>query len=285
MDASAKRYPGRDLVMSRQDAADIRYRQLRPEDFSGTRERFECERPYIIHALGLPSRVETINAQWQPGKWPGKVPVEVGNRCRRCDNCLKHRRRLWTARAIDELKASNRTWFGTLTVAPHERFKAQVYASQRATRRGHGNWHSMTAPDQYEHLHSVLSPEVTKWLKRVRKAAAAPLRYLLVSEAHRDGFPHFHLLLHEPALPVTKRVLESNWRLGFSQFRLVQEQDPRSAYYACKYLAKEARTRVRASLHYGRGQFVARSTERMQAVTRAMRGSPPPVAGSPVETG
>ena len=257
------------VVMSREDAADIRYRQLCPEDFSGTRDRLPCLDPYILHGVGKPSAV--LTDMWSARPWPKPIHLDISIRCRKCANCLAHRRRLWTARAIDETRASNRTWFGTLTVAPHERFVSSVRAMQRAKRRGHGDWHMLDAKDQFAHLAAVVNPEVTKWLKRVRAERGVPLRYLLVCEAHKDGFPHYHLLIHEPALPVTERILRKQWRIGFSHFRLVDQNDPRVAGYVCKYLTKDALTRVRASVRYGREQLVARSTERLQSVTRACR--------------
>src|SRR3546814_2282418 len=47
-----------------------------------------------------------------------------------------------------------------------------------------------------------------------------PLRYLLVVEPHDDGFPHFHILMHEQDSPVRKALLEEQWRSGFSHWRL-----------------------------------------------------------------
>src|SRR3546814_8298459 len=88
---------------------------------------------------------------------------------------------------------------------------------------------------------------VRSWLKRVRSVTGVPLRYLLVVEPHDDGFPHFHILMHEQDSPVRKALLEEQWRSGFSHWRLVKNEDPRSVYYACKYLTKSHQTRVRAS--------------------------------------
>lgn len=270
------RYPGRNRVMARQDAADIAMRDILA-DRDGNGDRYKCTDPYVIYGIGLPSAATAMHDYWNY-RGRGKIPVEIPTRCRKCDMCLAHRRRLWTARAIDEIKASNRTWFGTLTVNPYERFIYGLNAAMRGERAGHGNWQSMSPENQFPFLVAVISEDITKWLKRVRKASGAPLRYLLVSEAHKDGFPHFHILLHEPDRPVRKSLLEEQWRAGFSHWRLVKREDPRSAYYACKYLAKDARTRVRGSIRYGRAQLVARSTERMQSVIDATKvGKPPPV--------
>src|SRR3546814_836309 len=108
-----------------------------------------------------------------------------------------------------------------------------------------------------------------------------PLRYLLVVEPHDDGFPHFHILMHEQDSPVRKALLEEQWRSGFSHWRLVKNEDPRSVYYACKYLTKSHQTRVRASRRYGQAHLVSRTTERMERVTRLMPVGLPPVEGGP----
>lgn len=261
------------LLTSRETASDIAYRALCPDQFSGTRERFACVAPIALPLKGLPSPLDVIAQQWEDGPWRlSPVITELSVRCRKCENCLKHRKRLWAARAIDEVNASNRTWFGTLTVNPAERFRCQLLAEQWLLSRGHGAWSKQEPDNKFKALVKVLGAEITKWLKRVRKASGAPLRYLLVSEAHKDGFPHFHLLIHEQALPVTERTLRRQWRLGFSQFVLVDREAPKAAGYVCKYLTKDALTRVRGSVRYGRAHLVARSTERMLSATRSMSG-------------
>lgn len=255
---SPKRYPGRDLVTDRRTALEIRERQLHDE-WSGSSRKYPCERPYALRGIGLPQSIDIVKYRWGEGRLD-RVPFEIATRCRKCGNCLKHRQKIWTARAIDELKASRRTWFGTLTIRPDDRFKARIAADLLAKKRGHDEWSALPRDTKFSYLVKVLGQDVTKWLKRVRKASGVPLRYLLVVEAHKDGFPHFHCFIHEPAMPVTERTLASNWRLGFSQFRLVKE-DTRASYYACKYLAKDALTRVRASKSYGRAQLMSALTE------------------------
>lgn len=135
----------------------------------------------------------------------------------------------------------------------------------------------MEASDQFRYLVGVLGEEVTRFIKRVRKQSGVPLRYLLVSEKHEDGFPHFHMLIHEQAAPVTKRLLEENWRYGFSQFRLVNGNGAKAAWYVSKYLAKDAQTRIRASSRYGSPQLVRARTEQLEAVTRIINAEKPPV--------
>lgn len=283
-----RRYPGRDLVVDRRTALEVRERSLHDE-WSGSARKFPCERPYTLRGIGLASPRSAMAGQGVPFDRPRKrldaVPMELATRCRKCGSCLKHRQKIWTARAIDELKAARRTWFGTLTIRPDERFKARIAADLLAKKRGHDEWSALPRDTKFSYLVNVLGPHVTKWLKRVRKASGVPLRYLLVVEAHKDGFPHFHCFIHEPALPVTERLLASNWRLGFSQFRLVKE-DARASYYACKYLAKDSLTRVRASKSYGRAQLMSTLTEAALNAADAMQsiGIPPPSPGTPEES-
>ena len=235
----------------------------------------KCLRPIDRPLRGvevlLPKQLATIKddpfVDWYEdgGKvvWlPGRAPFEpekpkvmtawVRVACRKCEECLKHKRRLWTARAIAETRNALRTWFGTLTVSPERRFQAMMLAERKALNRRCERLDDLTSIERTKAIAAELAPEVTRWLKRVRFVSKAPLRYLLVVEAHADGFPHFHLLLHETSLAqVSKRTLEDQWTYGFSSWRLVPVGDMRQVTYVCKYLTKSAQTRVRASRHYG----------------------------------
>jgi len=189
-----------------------------------------CQSPLTILQEGRPYRHE-------PG---GKILVlETEARCRKCSDCLEARRREWTRRAVVECERSARTWFGTLTLRPGEHALARFRAAH------HLNKLDVTFND----LTNVIGRDITKMFKRVRFSSKAKLRYMLVSEAHKNGAPHFHMLLHEQGMvQVPKRMLEANWQLGFSTWRLA---DKGTARYVCKYLAKEAASRVRASRFYG----------------------------------
>lgn len=243
--------------MSRDDARDYLWQQ------SLSTEKLPCENPHEIPAIGLPSIADI-----DPG---GNLPVTIKARCRKCGNCLRHRQRLWTARAIDELKGARRTWFCTLTVSPEHRLRLRLRAEKAHLRASRETISSLEPAEQFRLQANELGKEVTLWLKRVREASPGLLRYLLVTEHHKSGDPHCHLLLHEQGDPVTKRVLESRWRLGHSHFRLVDQGDPRAAYYACKYLAKEALTRIRASSRYGRTALVRSVTECLEELHDALR--------------
>lgn len=171
--------------------------------------------------------------------------------CRKCPPCLKARSNSWAARAIDELKFWPRTWFGTLTISPERHFLCELTASARVRARRNEAWGALKPGEQFGYLVGAISPELTKWLKRIRKESGARLRYLLVAEAHKSGLPHFHLLVHEMEGSVRKRTLEGQWVQGFSHWRLVDNSKEASAFYVCKYLAKSALVRIRASAAYG----------------------------------
>lgn len=251
----------------------------------------DCEAPYTVELRGVESLlrkqlatvhddpfVDWIYEDGQVRFLPGRAPdapappkvltVYVKVRCRKCDKCLWHKRRLWTARAITEVRSACRTWFGTLTVGPDRRFWAKAKASQTVARRRAEDWDMLSASERTKAIARELSPEVTRWLKRVRKESGAPLRYLLVIEPHKDDFPHFHLLLHELGQPIPKRLLERQWNWGFSSWKLLDQFNVTGVRYACKYLTKSVQTRIRASRKYGQAD-VGQITERLESVTRA----------------
>lgn len=100
--------------------------------------------------------------------------------------------------------------------------------------------------------HFGIGPEITRYLKRVRKESKSSFRYLLVMEAHKSGLPHYHMLLHEKPFggEIPKRILKYQWHLGHTDFKLVDDAQHK-AEYMCKYLAKSLLARVRASKGYG----------------------------------
>jgi hypothetical protein len=153
--------------------------------------------------------------------------------------------------AIREIAKAPRTWFVTLTVRPEERLRVIYAADLRLAKAGITD---KVPKVVFAEQLKVLSPSVTNYLKRLRKATNCRFRYLLVWEEHADGFPHAHLLIHERVGALTKRELEAQWRLGFSKPKLVggEDLDPhKAAANTCKYISKSMLCRVRASLHYG----------------------------------
>lgn len=186
-----------------------------------------------------------------PGHRQTGLEVRMVVRCRKCDRCRQIRRRVWSARARAEVQQSARTWFGTLTLRPEEQYKFLARARKLADARIE-KFDGLPYWQQFELRHRAICPELTNYLKRVRKVSGASIRYLLVAEAHKSGAPHYHLLVHEPnpEEQVKHAQLSEQWKLGFSQWKLITE--PSRAVYLCKYLSKSSAARVRASLRYGR---------------------------------
>lgn len=176
--------------------------------------------------------------------------LDIDAPCRKCRTCLRRRQQHWRLRMQTEIKTTEmttqRTWFGTLTLNPHNRALVQSACDVRI---GHQAWAELSPDEKYRQLAGECGKLITLWLKRVRANNSVKLRYCLVGEAHADGFPHFHILVHETGKPVTYRGLSTPWTYGFSNFKLVTS--PSMAGYVAKYLAKDARTRVRASAGYG----------------------------------
>lgn len=234
--------------------------------------RLEATRQVVAHALSRGGEfVSLTQYRWDlAGNCTAPVPVlmegradtrkgerglpldlQLETRCRRCRNCLRYRAWVWRERCQVEVHAAFRTWFGTLTLRPEEHYRAELVAAARLRARG-VTFENLSPSEQFSERHATITQEVTRWLKRIRKVSGAKLRFCLVAEEHKSGLPHYHILIHEVRFdqPVTKRQLQEQWRLGFTQFKLVQ--DDRAAAYVTKYLTKSVQARVRASLHYGK---------------------------------
>lgn len=185
------------------------------------------------------------------GPQPQPLRLLLWTRCRECAACRRARRNLWATRATAEYALAQRTWFGTLTLRPEEQFRAKLLAENKCG--GQSVYDGLTEAEQFSFRASVVGQWLTLYIKRVRSAVAvapgSPFRYLAVFEAHQSGAPHIHVLLHERSCAVRQKTLIAKWPHGFVKWKLVE--DERQATYVTKYLAKDARTRLRASFHYG----------------------------------
>lgn len=160
---------------------------------------------------------------------------------------------MWSARAMHEIRNSQRTWFATITVRPEEQYKFLVAALERRRRRA-SITDGLSDEEEFALRVTEAGKAITLALKRLRKdlGEARSMRYLLVAEQHKSGLPHFHMLIHESgATPIKKAQLDAMWPHGFTQFKLLGD-DLRAAWYVVKYLGKAQQARVRASLRYGR---------------------------------
>ncbi|QXP07812.1 MAG: replication initiator protein [Arizlama microvirus] len=166
-------------------------------------------------------------------------------RCRKCEACGRARKRQWIARAITESFLSERTWFVTLTLRP-----AIVLEHQPKVEASTRFLEAKTVEDKVSAWDHHLKSELQQYLKRVRKNSHGRIRYMQVVEAHASGLPHWHILVHETSARATSKLcLRTNWHMGFTHARLATATD---IFYVCKYAAKSAPGRLRASQRYGR---------------------------------
>lgn len=191
----------------------------------------------------------------------------------------------WAHRAETEFEAAQATWLGTLTLSPFHHAVIDARVARRAQQRGSAWLTDWTKQEVFRARAGEIGKEVSKYLKRIRKAGRGPFRYMLVAEAHDSartseemrGRPHYHLLLHEGHLGALvrpeeyhltsngvirvddKSPLRTQWEFGFTQIE--QCRDSQSASYLCKYLSKAMLWRVRASLRYGESQEIVERSD------------------------
>ncbi len=224
-----------------------------------------CTAPVEIFCRGLPDKLMVgLGLEREAA-----MVATIETPCRKCEPCLVTRSQLWAARARDELRVASRTWFGTLTLSPARAMQLTFAAQLGLTERGHV-LDEVSEPELFKAIVKEATPDLTNWLKRIRKNSGAALRYLLVCEAHKTGVPHWHVLVHEYEGKVVKAKLEASWRNGFSHFRLVPSSDIRTAWYVTKYLSKSALARVRASQQYGTPPCVSHAAK-MEYILDSLR--------------
>lgn len=149
---------------------------------------------------------------------------------------MRLRQYSWMARAAHEQAFAQRTWFVTLTYGPNRRSAIMRSASQ-----------AKSGPTSTRRLITAAGCYVSGLCKMLRKQGFE-FRYIFCPELHRDGFPHWHGLLHCDDELKWAHITDA-WSAGFSVVKLVR--DANALRYVTKYLSKERMGRVRASLHYG----------------------------------
>lgn len=230
----------------------------------------DCQSPVWRECHARPESTDETGSVVVTRKSTNPLTVTMEVRCRRCDRCRRQRAALWRQRARAECASAARTWMGTLTLSPGEH--ARVLASARArARKSLVDLDAQPFGEQFQARHAEIQPHITRMIKRVRKNSGVPLRYMVVAEAHASGLPHYHVLVHEvdPLQPITYRMLQHEWKLGFSRWKLVD--DPVKGAYVTKYLSKSLAARVRASQGYGsdderREEDTDRSRRRMEGL-------------------
>lgn len=180
--------------------------------------------------------------------------------CNSCQLCRWSKRKMWEERIVDELHKASRTWFCTLTASPQNHLLWEMLAKGRKYTGGK-MWHDLSEKQQGRLVNRVATPDLQKWIKRVRKSHGAPkmLRHIIIPEFHTKklrGKPHFHVLIHEVSAlyPIRKSQLDQTWHLGFTNFKLVDDSGQMGSYIS-KYVSKDEfhdGVRLKVSLGYGR---------------------------------
>lgn len=178
---------------------------------------------------------DPVRVTVQPARSVVQGVLDTFAPCRRCRSCLRYRAWQIARRAAVEYAEAAKTWLVTLTYAPAAR--ARFVASMAGLD---------STPDRHKAMLAIANRDLTLWLKRIRKAGIE-IRYFAAPELHKDGMPHWHIIVHAGC---GRRDLEKHWELGFSNCRLVQ--DTSGIRYAAKYLAKAILGRLRCSKGYGR---------------------------------
>jgi len=161
---------------------------------------------------------------------------------------MRMRQWAWTARAAHEQVFAKKTWFITLTYGPVRR--REIFASASAADRD---------LDPEQRLIAAAGVYVAGYIKTLRNRGFA-FRYLCVPELHRNGFPHFHGLIHDSRGDMAWRDVAEPWvQNGFIVAKLVQ--DAKALRYVTKYLAKYRLGRIRSSLKYGTPHDAKRKAE------------------------
>lgn len=223
-----------------------------------------CENPVYREIRGLVTDLYgRVEARENGYAGPGKIGtstrfIDLHVPCRKCGTCLRKKAQHWRLRMLTELieteMLDGRSWFGTLTLGPLPRARLRM---QAMAAEGQAMWDLLSREQQTARMALAGGKLITDYLKRIREQSGAALRYCLVAEAHKDGTPHWHVLLHESgAVPVRHACLSGQWVAGFSNWKLV-ESGPAAANYVAKYLSKSPVTRVRASVGYGQTGKIA----------------------------
>lgn len=220
-----------------------------------------CENPFsrTLHARGY-------DRELRKHKWaasPGSLSLHlIGLPCRKCSKCRYVHSTMWRDRIVDECHNHKRSWFVTLTMNPAEHQRSFM---QEMRDRNSSGWldTDFDQPGQEWSLRaSGASKLLTKFLKRVRKPLvgeeAIQLRYVAVTERHKTGLPHLHLIMHEVSGKLTYRRICDRWTHGFSDASLVRD-NTKVGWYVAKYVTKDSLTRMRASQGYGKLPTTGRS--------------------------
>lgn len=243
----------------KQDAGALLSRTVEV-DYAGN-----CLKPVRLERHG---RAETTRSRVRVVSRGKNEPrfIQMDVPCRKCTNCRKRHAAHWALRTAAEFHSAVRAWIFTLTLSPAA-VAFSLHAARIACRRKGIAFEELSADEQFAARDVIVYREFQKRLKLLRKNTEVPFRYLAVTEAHKSGEPHWHVVVFETTEkafrlerdfrgrerdPVTrkwKRVGSPFWTMGHADYDLVDHVD--QCTYVCKYLTKHLRARVRASKCFG----------------------------------
>lgn len=137
--------------------------------------------------------------------------------CRKCDECIAARKRMWVGRLLAEQQTCQETWFVTFTYGGGE---------------------------DNSHADVLRYADVQKTFKRLRKAGYK-FKYLAVGEyGGKNGRAHFHVIFYwnskPPYLQMDKRINDPMWPHGYMQAEYPRSQQGAAAYIM-DYLNKSSK--------------------------------------------
>lgn len=228
-------------------------------DISGS-----CENPTTRELVSVnDATFSKKNHNWS--RTNGQRRMILHARCRQCSKCLYLRSHQWSLRILSEVRDAPRTWFTTFTLTSREQWRIRTLAYQRLRSRGWTD-NDVDVKTEWIEVCRQFGKLLTDFFKRVRKNTGRTFRYVLVSERHKSGDPHFHALIHDVSGKLTYRELTGEWPYGFMHCKLVEDTPERVPYYVTKYVAKYALSRIRCSLRYGsRALRIASVADRREA--------------------
>jgi hypothetical protein len=220
------------------------------------KSKHPCERPReLVTFTGYRRPKHAHSGYGAAGN--GKIGfLTIFGRCRKCAACAAYKKGLWITRAIAEAEATRgRIWFVTLTSGPEHRNYVDFQAKAKAF-RDRKDFEKLDGQGKFKYRAQVMRGEVSAYLKRVRKGVGPErqpkIRFLCVTEPHKDFIAHAHLLVYErDEGEVTERLLRHRWRpRGICEAKLARTNKETIAYVA-KYLGKDLSGTIHASQRFG----------------------------------
>lgn len=245
----------------------------------------DCAKPIAI-SRSARSDTTLVSGVYIAGSGdPGPLEMVDFVRCRSCERCEAYKMRKWWSRMMREADGClaiespskrggrpvrNRIRLLTLTVRPSDRLLFTQRAFAKSEEKGEV-WASLTRQEQYLRVEQEFAPSLEKFLQKLSRTvhrSCRMFRYVLVPEAHADGFPHWHLLLYElrtGVAQITNAAVEKSWPHGFVYSETVKDRDTGqktavTGLFAVRYVAKyigKAGGRVRPSQNFGHFPWAA----------------------------